>query len=201
MSLTLLDWRRAVARLYSDVRAAADPVAAWRDWRAGRDRLFAEHPDSPLTAAARSDFRGLPFADYDPAWRFVLPLEPADPDRLEVGTGSDGTVPFERIGQVTLGSHGTLDVWWLASYGGGVFLPLRDGSAGQRSYGGGRYLLDTVKGADLGGGDGRLVVDLNFAYHPSCAYNPEWSCPLAPAGNRLSVAVPAGEQLPPAGWT
>ena len=95
---------------------------------------------------------------------------------------------------------GRLDVWWLDSYGGGVFLPLRDGSAGGTTYGGGRYLLDTVKGADLGGGGGRLVVDLNFAYHPSCTYDPRWSCPLAPDGNRLTAPVAAGERLPPGGW-
>jgi uncharacterized protein (DUF1684 family) len=61
------------------------------------------------------------------------------------------------------------------------------------TYGGGRYLLDTVKGADLGGSDGRLVVDLNFLYAPSCAHDEAWACPLAPPGNRLEVAVTAGE--------
>lgn len=206
MSLTLLDWRRRVARLYADVRAEPDPATAWRAWREGRDRLFAAHPDSPLLPAAREGFAGLPFAAYDPDLRFVVPLETAEPERLEVGTASDGVVPFERIGRVRLGDLGSLDVWWLASYGGGIFLPLRDGSAGAargpaRTYGGGRYLLDTVKGADLGGSDAELVVDLNFAYHPSCAYNPAWSCPLAPAGNRLATVVTAGEQLPPGGWT
>ncbi|MGZ4608307.1 MAG: DUF1684 domain-containing protein, partial [Blastococcus sp.] len=112
----------------------------------------------------------------------------------------DGVVPLERIGRVALGGIGDVDVWWIGGYGGGIFLPLRDGTAGHGTYGGGRYLLDTIKGADLGSGDGRLVVDLNFAYHPSCAYDPRWSCPLAPEGNRVSAAVVAGEQLPPGGW-
>jgi uncharacterized protein (DUF1684 family) len=87
-------------------------------------------------------------------------------------------------------------VWWLGGYGGGVFVPVKDGSSGRTSYGGGRYLLDTVKGADLGGdaAQGRLVLDLNFAYNPSCAYDAAWACPLAPAGNVLDVDVPAGEQ-------
>jgi len=125
---------------------------------------------------------------------------PAAPHRLEMPTASDGVVPFERIGVVELAGIGRLDVWWLDSYGGGVFLPLRDGTAGSTTYGAGRYLLDTVKGVDLGGDDGRLVVDLNFAYHPSCTYDPRWSCPLAPEGNRVSTRVAAGEQLPPGGW-
>jgi uncharacterized protein len=200
MTLTLLDWRRRVAALYAAARASTDPEIGWRTWRDGRDELFASHPDSPLDAGARESFRGLPFAPYDPTLRFAAVLERAEPQRLEVPTATDGVVPFERIGSVTLGALGTLDVWWLDSYGGGVFLPLRDGSAGSTTYGGGRYLLDTVKGADLGGADGRLVVDLNFAYHPSCTYDPRWSCPLAPEGNRLTATVAAGEQVPPGGW-
>ena len=199
MSLTLLDWRRRVASLYAAARAASDPEQGWRTWREGRDELFAGHPDSPLDEAARGSFAGLPFAPYDPALRFDAVLAPAEPQRLEVPTASDGVVPFDRIGTVDLGDVGRLDVWWLGSYGGGVFVPLRDGSAGATTYGGGRYLLDTVKGADLGGQDGRVVVDLNFAYHPSCTYDPRWSCPLAPEGNRLATPVAAGEQLPPGG--
>jgi hypothetical protein len=77
---------------------------------------------------------------------------------------------------------------------------VKDALAGRLTYGGGRYLLDTVKGADLGGaagvGDGAaqtLVIDLNFAYNPSCAYDPAWACPLAPAGNVLGLPVMAGE--------
>ena len=199
MTLTLLDWRRRVAALYAAARAATDPETGWHTWRDGRDELFATHPDSPLGVHARSAFRGLPFAPYDPAMRFEVVLEPGVAQRLEVPTATDGVVPFERIGDVTLDGVGRLDVWWLDSYGGGVFLPLRDGSAGATTYGGGRYLLDTVKGADLGGAGDRLVVDLNFAYHPSCTYDPRWSCPLAPEGNRITTPVEAGEQLPPGG--
>ena len=104
-----------------------------------------------------------------------------------------------RIGAVDL-PFGRLHLYWLTTYGGGLFLPFRDATSGRSTYGGGRYLLDTVNGADLGGDDGRLVVDLNFAYHPSCTYDPRWTCPLAPAGNVVDTAVAAGEQLPPGGW-
>ena len=108
------------------------------------------------------------------------------------GPGGD-PVGAERIGKVDFGV-GSLDVWWLDSYGGGVWLPVRDRFAD--SYGGGRYVLDTVKGADLGGSGDRLVVDLNFAYNPSCAYDEGWACPLAPPGNILDVEVNAGELVP-----
>jgi uncharacterized protein len=201
VTLSLLGWRRQVAALYGAARAARDPETGWRSWCDGRDELFAGHPDSPLDEAARASFRGLPYAPYDAGLRFEAELQPAAAAQVEIPTATDGTVRLSRIGTVTLGDVGRLDVWWLAGYGGGVFLPLRDGSAGRTTYGGGRYLLDTVKGADLGGDDARLVVDLNFAYHPSCTYDPRWSCPLAPEGNRVPATVAAGEQMPPGGWT
>jgi len=198
VTLSLLDWRRRVTAVYAAARAVPDPEAGWRLWRDGRDELFATHPDSPLDEAARTRFTGLPFAPYDEALRFEVELSPAEPRRLELPTESDGAVPLHRIGTVGLGELGSIDVWWLGGYGGGVFLPLRDGSAGSTTYGGGRYLLDTVKGADLGGdsASGTLVVDLNFAYNPSCAYDERWACPLSPPENRLPFAVTAGERMP-----
>lgn len=186
----VVDWRRRVFALYAEVRAEADPATGHARWRAGRDELFARHPASPLLPEDRAGFAGLRVAPYDPEWRFEVAIEAAEPTRWDVQTGTDGVVPFERLGVVRLDGVGALDVWRLTTYGGGVFLPLRDPGEG---YGGGRYVLDTVKGADLGGGDGRVVVDLNFAYAPSCAYDPAWACPLAPAGNTVETAVPVGE--------
>lgn len=210
MSLSVLGWRRAVAELYGRVRACEEPEEGFDLWRRGRDELFAEHPESPLEAPARRSFSGLPYAPYDPAYRFPARLETgAEPARLVLATQGDEVLTMDRIGRVRLGDLGELDVWWLAQYGGGLFLPMRDATAGRGTYGAGRYLLDTVKGADLGAGDGdgsrsgldaAIVVDLNFAYHPSCAYSPRWVCPLAQAGNRLDIDVPVGEQYPADGW-
>ena len=197
MSLAVLDWRRRVFALYERVRAAPSPAEGHTLWVAGRDELLRSHPASPVPAAARATYPGAPYAPYDPALRFTVEVEPAPPERIEVVTGTDGVVAFTRFGRVTLGGLGALDVWWHAGYGGGVFLPVAD--ADPATYGGGRYVLDTTKGADLGGevdpatGRGALVVDLNFAYNPSCAYDPAWACPLAPPGNRLAVPVAVGE--------
>ncbi|MFB9376167.1 DUF1684 domain-containing protein [Kineococcus gynurae] len=191
-ALTVLDWRRRVTALYARVRAAPEPRLGHRVWVEGRDELFATHPASPLLPADRATFTGLALAPYDPGLRFEVEVVPAEPERRDVVTGTDGTVGFDRIGRVELPGLGHLDVWWLAQYGGGIFLPLKDPGPG---YGGGRYVLDTVKGADLGAGEagGALVVDLNFAYAPSCAYDPEWACPLPPVGNTVTTAVEAGE--------
>jgi uncharacterized protein len=194
----VVDWRRRVFALYAAVRAEADPAIAHDRWRRERDDLFAQHPASPVMAEHRAAFNGLTYAAYDPAWRFEVEVRPADPTPWDVQTGTDGVVPFERLGVATLPGVGELDVWRLRSYGGGVFVPMRDAGCGKPGggYGAGRYLLDTVKGADLGGDGGRLVIDLNFAYAPSCAYDPAWACPLAPAGNRVEVDVPVGELQP-----
>jgi uncharacterized protein (DUF1684 family) len=87
-----------------------------------------------------------------------------------------------------------LDLYWLEGYGGGLFVPFADATSGDETFGAGRYLLDTVKGADLGTEHGRLVLDFNFSYQPSCAYDSRWACPLAPPANRLDMRVEAGER-------
>jgi uncharacterized protein len=198
-AMDVLDWRRRVREAYEAVRTESQVTIAHAIWSRRRDELFATHPASPMPAEARADFRGLPVAPYDAAYRFDVEVEPAEPHRMEVPTGTDGVVPFERVGAVDLPGVGRLDVWWLASYGGGVFLPIKDGLSGRPggTFGGGRYVLDTVKGADLGGsaGGSRLVVDLNFAYNPSCAYDAAWACPLAPPGNTVQTEVPVGELM------
>lgn len=197
MHLELMHWRRTVNELYADVRETSDPTEAHALWRAGRDQLFRTHPQSPLEPGDPFRQTGLPYWSYDPALRIESVLQPArEPRELRIES-SDGTIQMSRIGRVDLPAAlgATVDVWWLDHYGGGLFLPLRDGTAGSGSYGAGRYLLDTAKGADLGAmAPDRLVLDLNFLYHPSCRYSPRWSCPLAADGNRISARVEAGER-------
>jgi uncharacterized protein (DUF1684 family) len=196
--LELASWRREVSELYAAVRAEDKPESAHALWRGRRDELFRTHPQSPLPPGDPLRTAGLPYWPYDPALRFELPLDPA-PDRAQLAfpTGADGTTAMRLIGQVSLPApvEASVGVWWLEQYAGGLFLPLRDGTAGDTSYGGGRYVLDTAKGADLGGQPGVLVIDLNFLYHPSCRYSSAWQCPLAPEENTLSAQVQAGEQL------
>jgi hypothetical protein len=202
-ALQVADWRRRNFALYAAVRENPDAASAHAAWRAGRDEMFATHPASPLMPEDLRDFKGLPFEAYDPAWRFEASIVPSAglseaERRMEVETGTDGIVPFELLGTVTIDQVGTLDVWRLASYGGGIFIPVKDALSRVKggTYGGGRYLIDTVKGADLGPGSTpeSLVLDFNFAYNPSCAYDPAWACPLAQAGNTVPVQVPVGER-------
>ena len=155
-ALDVVDWRRRVFASYAAVRADPDPASAHARWRDDRDDLFAHHPATPLLPGHRAGFTGLTVAPYDAAWRFEVEVRAADPTPWDVQTGTDGVVRFERLGVVALPGLGELDVWRLTSYGGGVFLPLHDTGCGKPGggYGGGRYLLETVKGADLGGDGG-----------------------------------------------
>jgi hypothetical protein len=194
--VSLLDWKRRVLDLYRAVRHAPTPEQGWRLWRDGRDTLFREHPRSPVPSYARTGFPGLRYFEYDPGLRVLAEVDAAPPAEVAIGASVGGPVLFERFGRASLalsGGEHTLDVFWLEAYGGGLFVPFADATSGGETYGAGRYLLDTVKGADLGTSEGRLVLDLNFAYNPSCAYDPRWACPLAPPGNRLPVPVLAGE--------
>ena len=199
-ALELADWRRETGALYTLARSEADPATAHALWRDGRDRMMRSHPQSPLPAASPLRASGVPYWPYDPALRWELPVEPvADPQRLEIDTGEDGVTRYEQAGWLTLPDPvgRRLALWWLDQYAGGLFLPVRDATAGGASYGGGRYLLDTAKGADLGSVGNALVVDLNFLYHPSCRYDDRWVCPLAPGGNTIDVPIQAGERLAP----
>lgn len=211
--LAIADWRRRVAELYAEVRRAAttDPAAAHATWRTEREALYRTHPASPVPVGERAAFRAVhwPYAD---AWRRTARLEEAlapaigapapggaMPSISFVPASVGMPPPLELAGHVTLalpGGRGRLPVLQLLEYAGGLFLPFGDATNGTATYAAGRYLLDTAKGADLGiSDDGELVLDFNFAYQPSCAFDPRWSCPLAPPEARLALAIEAGERI------
>lgn len=201
--LQLLDYRRRVADLYREVRVGGGGHAAWENWRSGRDGLFRHHPQSPYDEEARATLQPLPYFDHDPAWRTEGRLVPAvDPESFTLQHSSGGGTVALRIGVLRFDLGGEpfeLSAFWLEQYGGGLFVPFRDATSGTETYGGGRYLLDSAKGADLGSGAGHVVLDFNYAYHPSCTHAPRWSCPLALPEDRLPLAVRAGERLLPTG--
>jgi uncharacterized protein (DUF1684 family) len=207
--LDLADWRRAVAEMYAAWRheSESDPEGATQRLRTAREELFRAHPQTPLRAEDRARFGGLSYFPYDPAYRFTAAVEPAAPPArpelalaMQLPASVTPEFSFRLIGRAHLAgplAGAVLPVFWMAGYAGGLFVPFRDGTSGSETYGAGRYLLDTVKGADLGGDwqRGELLLDFNTAYHPSCAYDPKWNCPLAPLDSRLTLPVPVGERL------
>ena len=204
----LADWRRRIAALYAEVRAmaASDPAIALAHWRAVREQLYREHPQSPVPPDARATFKARHF-EHDPGLRFEVTLEPAPPPApgafaLELPNSGSDNPSFSRVGRIAIpfaGGARSLSVFWMAGYAGGLFIPFRDATNGVETYGAGRYLIDSAKSADLGGdpATGTLTIDFNFAYQPSCAFDPRWACPLAPPENRLEIPVRGGERLGP----
>ena len=212
-ALSLADWRRRVGELYAEVRAAAatDPEAACHRWRAAREALYREHPQSPLPVEQRRDFRAAHFA-YDHRMRFVLPLLAmpdgaardgdgggADQEALPVAIPTSGQEPaaFVRNGWLAVPfPEGTrhLALFWLPDYAGGLFLSFRDATGGAETYGGGRYLLDSAKGADSGRrpGAGHGGAGLQLRLSPILRFRPELGVPADAAGESPGPADSRG---------
>jgi uncharacterized protein (DUF1684 family) len=163
-------------------------------FRDQKDAFFREHPRSPLTPAQRRAFERLVYFPEDRGLAIRAQLETSgvdldEPIVMPTTTGERreyrraGVVRFEvdrEATQVTLfASPDTHE----------LFLPFRDATSGKESYGAGRYLE-----VEPPGPDGTVEVDFNYAYNPYCAYNPEWSCPIPPRENRLTVPIRAGER-------
>ena len=196
---SLLEYRRQVSDNYHWLRETdLASKETCQEFRRRKDHLFLTHAQSALSPEQKITFTGLSYFAYNPAWRFIAPVDlQVEPDIIEVTLTADGPTKMQRFGKVqfTLAEDViSLSLFWILGYGGGLFLPFRDKTNGKETYGGGRYLLDTIKHADLGQIGDNLILDFNYAYNPSCAYNDQWHCPLAPPENRLSIAVPVGEK-------
>ena len=204
--LDLYDYRCRVAVMY---RARAQAISAGEEtasvcerFHRAKDDLFAHHPQSALDEEQRRKFQGLHYFPYNPAMCVIADVDTnVEPALLTVPMNADESMTMTTVGRLhfTVENQPTvLSLYWLNIYGGGLFLPFRDATSPVESYGGGRYLFDTIKGSDFLHAPGtsgleRIVLDFNYAYNPSCAYNDKWVCPLAPLENRLSVPIHAGE--------
>jgi uncharacterized protein len=204
--LDLYDYRCRVADMYRErtqaYLAGEDAEGVLRHFREARDELFANHPQSALDEEQRQNFQELHYFPYNPALRFIVEIDTdVEPVRQQVVMNADESMTMTTVGRVHFAVEGQpteLSLYWLEVYGGGLFLPFRDTTCPAESYGGGRYLFDTIKGSEFLPVPGiknfkRIMLDFNYAYNPSCAYNYRWICPLAPLENRLNVAIRAGE--------
>ncbi len=197
--LDLLSYRRTVSNLYATVREHNADKSIYETWVATRDDLFANHSQSALDFEQKGKFNGLQYYDYDPAYDVVGTFNSdVEPKEYHVDVGDDGEIQYKRVGEVTFTlptGTGTLSVFWIMGYGGGIFIPFGDATNKKTTYGAGRYLYDTIKGADLGQRDGDLMMNFNYAYNPSCSYNYRWVCPLAPQESKVDFEIPVGEKV------
>lgn len=204
--LDLYDYRCRVAAIYRERTQAyltgdsADTIL--QHFREARNDLFATHPQSALDEEQRRAFRGLHYFPYNPMLTFLVEVDTdIEATSQSIAMNADEIMTMTTVGRVSFtveNQPAELTLYWLNIYGGGLFLPFRDATCPAESYGGGRYLFDTIKGSEPLPVPGvrrwrRMMLDFNYAYNPSCAYNSRWVCPLAPIENRIHVAIRAGE--------
>jgi uncharacterized protein (DUF1684 family) len=138
-----------------------------------------------------AEFTGIDHYPVDPAWRLAARFEPYDELRMIPVPDITGDVSEQPShGRVVFSVAGAEQS--LAPLGppeGELFLVFGDETNGGETYGGGRFLYVGPPDAD-----GRLSVDFNKAYNPPCVFTPYATCPLPPPGNRLPLAVRAGEK-------
>ena len=163
--------------------------------RVQRDMQMREKT-SVIPPGRRDAFRGLDYYGVDPTYRYVVPLRRfSAPDTVMIAESTGGVREQVRIGEVTIPLPGdTVDLVAFRGQSdaprGRLWTPFADSTNGRTTYEAGRYV-----DLDPAGGDS-VVVDFNRAYNPTCAYNPDFACPLPPPENRIDVPVPAGERRP-----
>ena len=159
-----------------------------------RDLIVGER--APLRAA---DTAYLDFFPPDPAYNVLADFTPTpDAEPFELLTSSGRTKTFVQHGWLHFTLAGdtlrlavyrnlmlTMDI-----YKNHLFLPFKDGSSGESTYGGGRYLDLSTEDIQ----DGKVVLDFNLVYNPYCAFSDGYNCPIPPTVNRLEVAIEAGEK-------
>jgi uncharacterized protein (DUF1684 family) len=171
--------------------------AALEGYRKEKDAFFKTSPHSPIPAAEREAFDGLPYYPLDEDLVFEgLGLEPYagdQPTSFQIPTSDGKLRPARRAGTFTFELGGAPRRLTAYTFENGqsdsLFVPFLDETSGHETYGAGRYLdLEPDE-------DGTYAIDFNLAYHPSCVYAPQYSCPLTPAENRLATRIEAGERL------
>ena len=162
------------------------------EFRKDKDTFFKQDPHSPLTGEQKKTFHGLNYYEERPELRYGTYLERYEhPEVVDLQTSTGSIVSYLRWGHISLEVEGNVaDLTIFKDQGSdNLFLPFADATSGKETYGAGLYLEIEMEG------EGQLLVDFNYAYNPYCAYNENWSCPLTPAENRLSIAIRAGESL------
>lgn len=159
---------------------------------------FLTEARSPLKAP---DTAFLDFFAADPAWRIVTRFErTADAQPFDLPTYSGLTRRYVKYGVLRfevaeepyeLSVYQNLTLIQQEAYKDHLFLPFKDHTNGDSSYGGGRYF--DLSRTDISA-DGTLILDFNKCYNPWCAYSDGYNCPIPPAENHLELAVEAGEK-------
>ena len=157
--------------------------------RRERDSFMKEHYASPIPEEHLEAFAGLAYFTHDATWRLSAEWTPGAGEKISIPSTAGTDSAYTRAGTARCAIEGddyTLVV--LDDGDGGAFIPFRDGTSGSGTYGGGRYVPIEV-------GEDEAFIDFNRAYNPWCVYDEEFTCPLPPASNWITVRIPAGEKM------
>ena len=160
-----------------------------KQFRFDKDISFREGNQSPLTSDQKRSFTGLNYFPENEALRMEVFLDRyAKSEIVEMTTSTGATREYSLVGEIVFTYQEVNCSLEVFEDDYGFFIPFKDLTAPDETYGGGRYLEPQEIRSDI------LYVDFNLAYNPYCAYNDIWSCPLPPKNNFLSVAIDAGEK-------
>jgi uncharacterized protein (DUF1684 family) len=162
-----------------------------KNLRSDKDSYLKKDTASPIEDKVK--FTGLKYFEVNTAFKVLGKIDRVTSGQTINISMSGGEVEeYEAYGNVKFeieGVKGSLKIFKTPE--GNLFLPFKDLTSNKETYGAGRYL---DFGVDEVNGD-QIKIDFNKAYHPYCAYNHTFTCPVPPAENTLNVAVKAGERL------
>ncbi len=175
------------------------PISGENDYQRALNAQYKDASKSPLKKKDLKNFKGLEFFPLDSSFVVTAQLKKTpDTPYLEMATTTDRKPYYREYGLLTFSLQGkehtltlyqSLEEYSDPKYKDYLFLPFTDGTSGNGSYGGGRYM--DVFEYNIQDDD---TIELNFnnTYNPYCAYNEKYSCPLTPRKNHLSIAINAG---------
>jgi uncharacterized protein len=162
--------------------------------RRQKDGFMAHHPESPFVDGGVAGFTGLRYFPVDPRYRVPAVLERNErATEAFLRTNRDGELECRYVGDLVFELDGEplrLRVYFAGERVGlRVFVPFRDATCGEESYGPGRYLtLELTE-------DDHYQLDFNLAFNPYCAYTDGFECGFPPSENDLPIRIPAGEMV------
>jgi uncharacterized protein (DUF1684 family) len=152
-----------------------------------------------LNAEEISEFEGLDYFEFTSTFQIEATFTKKKGRRFKMPTSTDRLPVYRRYGLIQFTINDSLyelEVYQNMAirkekgFKDYLFIPFRDNTSRNETYGGGRYL-------DVRIPEGKtLLLDFNLAYNPYCAYSYRYSCPIPPKVNTLNVSIQAGEKTP-----
>lgn len=173
-----------------------DYTASIKGFQNNMNLDFKDADESPLTDQDRKRFKNLDFFTIDSTYKVTADFKlNENPKIFAMPTTTErqplyityGIASFKLNGkELTLQVYQNQDLIQQPEYKNHLFIPFRDETNGEETYGGGRYIDLEIPEGDT------IIIDFNKAYNPYCAYNAKYSCPIPPKENDLSIAIKAG---------